>query len=501
VLPRQTIRHAREWALRDRIIIVGVFCLARLACWALGVGFDADNLGTWWQIADVELLRSRLWPTIWALHSQPPLFNLLIGAALRAGDGFLVVMAGVYGLVCLIGILCLHALARGVSGSRWVALALALWFCVSPDVLLFNEKLFYDGLVPWLLCAGFWGVWAGMKGGRMGAAVFGFAMLAAVVLLRSMFHPLWLVATVGLAVWLSGWRWRLLAAALPGLAAVALVLAKNLVVFGFLGLSSWAPLNLVGVTVEKLPSDERAALVASGALSPLSAFNAFGPIERLQAALPPLVPTGEPSLDNTEKANGQPNMNHAAMLAASRLRAGDAIAALRADPANYGAVLLMSLYTFHRPPNEFRDVRRNLAHIEDWARLANATIGLQPAAWYGSSLDPDRPADLLLQVSYGALLITLLVLAAGCRLAGPVLRSVWRRQALPAETVALVLMVWTGAFVFLVSSMLDVLENNRARYTIAPLLTLAAAWYVVQRLRAVSPVVPRPLPEPRPARS
>ncbi len=471
------------YRLRDSILISVVFVLARLACWRLGMRFDDDNLGTWWQIADTALLRDRLGPTLFYLHAQPPLFNLLIGLALRAGpDGFPIVMEWVYGLVSLGGILAFHALARALLRARWLSLAVACWFCVAPDVLLFGQKLFYDGLVPWLLCIGFWGIWAGLHRQRAWPLVLGFATLAAVVLLRSMFHPLWLLITVALAVVLSGRYRRVAACAMPGLAAVAAVLAKNLIVFGFLGLSSWAPLNLVGVTVEKLPDEERAALVARGTLSPLSGVNAFGGIESLLPLLPAIPPTGEPVLDNPRKSNGQPNMNHSAMLVASRMRGGDALAALRADPGNYATVLLLSAYTFHRPPNEFRDVRRNLALIRGWTRVTNATLGLQPAAWVGSSLDV-RPPDLWLQISYGALAITLLFAAATWRTVRMALHTLRTRQRLPPELVTLALLCWTGLFVIVVSSAVDTLENNRARYTIAPILTLAAVWFLLQRLR------------------
>ena len=459
-----------------------MFLAARAVSWALGVDFDFDNLGTWWQIADAELLRTRLWSTLFYLHGQPPLFNLLIGAALKTG-AFGWVMACVYFVVCLAGILALHSVCCAVLGSRPVSLGIALWFCVSPDVLLFNEKLFYDSLVPWLLCVGLWAVHRGLAPERAGSLVLGFGMFAAVVLIRSMFHPVWLLAAVA-GVWgLSGFRGRVLACAAGPVAVVGLVLAKNLVVFGFVGLSSWAPLNLVGVTVEKMPMAERAALVAAGRLTPLAAINAFGPIERLLPLLPPGKPiaAADPVLDATRKANGEPNMNHWAMLAASRLRGPDVMAGVRADPEMYAAVVATSLLYFHRPASEFRDVRRNLGPIDRWARLANGTVGLQPAAWLGSSLDDGRADGALVLVSYGALVVTLGTLAACAGMARAVLGAIRRRRALDADHIVLALLLGTAAFIMVVSTLFDTLENNRARYTIAPLMTVAAASVVMRR--------------------
>lgn len=466
--------------MRPALLVIAVFLAARAALLLRGVDFDFENLGTWWQIADPELLRTRLWQTVLHLHGQPPLFNLLIGAALKAGP-FPLVMAWTYAALSLAGILAFHALATDLLRSPRTALALALWFCISPDVLLFNEKLFYDGLVPWLLCIGFWAIHAGLVQARIVLLTLGFAALSMVVLTRSMFHPLWFACVVALALLLSPNRRRILAAAALPTAAIAAVMLKNLALFGFLGLSSWGVLNLVGVTVEKLPDAERAALVAQGTLSPLAAIDAFGPIARLLPLLPPIPPTGEPVLDNPLKSNGKPNMHHEAMLVASRQRLPDALAALRADPGMYAVVLATSLFHFHRPANEFLDIRRNLARIEPWPQIANATIGLQPAAWFASSLDPARPANFLLRISYGSLLITIAFAATGIA----ALRTL--RRPLPPDDLILVLILWTGLFVVLLSSAFDVLENNRARYTIAPLLTLGAVHWLLHRRRSTPP--------------
>ncbi len=489
-------RTDQSRSLQDALLIAGTFALVRLWAWVAGVEFNAESLGGYWQVVDPELLQSRLWPTLLHLHSQPPLFNLLIGVALQAGTAaFPVVMAWTYGAICLGGLLALNALARVVLGSRGWALGIALWFCVSPDVLLFSETLSYDSLVPWLLCIGFYGVHTGVgQEGRRGSALLmlGFSVLAAVVLLRSMFHPIWFVATIGLVAASTGVRIRVLrCAALPA-AAIGAVLLKNLVMFGFLGLSSWATLNLVGVTVEKLPDEERRALLAEGILSPLSSVSSFGSVERLLPLLPPVAPTGEPILDAPRKSNGFPNMHHQALLVASRLRWPDVKAAFWADPWNYGAVLMTSVYYFNRPSNEFLDVRRNLAPVEGWARLVNATVGLQPVAWFGSTLDPTRPRAFQLQISYGSLLIGLGFLGACVVAVRRMTAAAVTRRPLDSPATVLLPMLVTGAFVFVVSSCCDVLENNRARYTVAPLLTLGAAFWLRCWLGTLSLTVVRP---------
>ncbi|MET0270535.1 MAG: glycosyltransferase family 39 protein, partial [Sphingomonas sp.] len=384
---RDALRARPAWGLAT--LYLGV----RLIALAAGCRFDADNIEWWMQIADLALLRDDLWRTLLYLHTQPPLFNLLIGLALRLGpDGFLWAMGLLYAIVTLGGILAFHALARDLTGRARLALAASAWLCVAPAVLLFSQKLYYDGLVPWLLCMALWGLHAGIARRRFGALLFGFAMLAAAVLLRSMIHPLLFVGILAVALLLAGGqRWRVAAAAALPAAAIAAVIAKNMLLFGVAGLSSWAPLQLDHTTVDRLPPSLRARLIAEGRLSRLAVVDGFSPPPVYLAMLPPIAPTGKPSLDNIRKSTGSYNWNHIVYTRLGSVRTRDALVALAANPGDFAVVLGTSLYHFHRPSSEFKGLERNLAHIAGWERIGNALASLQPAAWFGNSLDKGRP--------------------------------------------------------------------------------------------------------------
>lgn len=233
--------------------------MVRLLVLVSGQRFDAKNLDGWMQIADVALLRDHLWRTLWYLHGQPPLFNLLIGLALHTGPTAIPwVMQGIYAAVTLGGIVAVHTLIRNLTGRAGLALIVGGWLCVSPAVLLFSQKLYYDGLVPWLRCVAFAGPHAGMTRRSGGWLAFGFTMLAATTLLWSMIHPLLcaaILAKTRLAA--SGLRRKVIALAVVPGAAIAAVMLKNLLSFGSATLRRWAPLNLDRTTVDPLPLAKR----------------------------------------------------------------------------------------------------------------------------------------------------------------------------------------------------------------------------------------------------
>src|SRR5262245_29773894 len=60
-----------------------VFAVSRLLYAVLGVSYQVHPPAGLAQILDVQLLRTRLLESIYYLHSQPPLFNLFLGALVK----------------------------------------------------------------------------------------------------------------------------------------------------------------------------------------------------------------------------------------------------------------------------------------------------------------------------------------------------------------------------------------------------------------------------------
>ena len=61
-----------------------VFAAVHAAYYAAGIRFDRDTLIEVMHFLDPELLRTHLLESLWYLHIQPPLMNLLAGKIGRA---------------------------------------------------------------------------------------------------------------------------------------------------------------------------------------------------------------------------------------------------------------------------------------------------------------------------------------------------------------------------------------------------------------------------------
>lgn len=484
--PRLRAWTARAAAAPNRILI-GLFVATRLILLAIGCRFDASNLTSWWQIADIALLRDHLGRTLWYLHSQPPVYNIVIGLALKAGGlaAFPILMWLLYAGVTLAGILCFNALARDLTKRPLIALIVSAWFCVSPSVMLFSQKLIYDGLVSGLLCIAFWGLHRGAIRRSIPLFAFGFGAFAIITLLRSMFHPIVFAALVaGYVLLLPGQRRQVLLGAAGPAAAILIVMLKNLCVFGFFGLSSWGPVILSENVVDHIPHERVAALRAQGVLSRYTTIRSFASPADYVPLMPRATPTGEPSLDDLVKSTGGPNYNNIIFLEIGPARMHDALAGLRADPGSYLRTIEEGQYYFHRPSSEFNDLGPDKAIIARWTRIVNATLYLQGAAWHGPMTYQERLAHPLLLISASAILLSLLFVAGIVRFGRRGWICLRSRQWPTPDEVTTAAILLTGAIIVFLASVLNVGENDRAHFAIAPALVLGAMMFLFDPRRA-----------------
>lgn len=89
----------------------------------------------------------------------------------------------------LAGLLAFHALARDLSGRPRLALGLTLLLAVSPATILYENKLYYEGVVAWWAVCGFALLGRHLRHGGLGTGIAAFATFVAVVLTRAAFHP------------------------------------------------------------------------------------------------------------------------------------------------------------------------------------------------------------------------------------------------------------------------------------------------------------------------
>ncbi len=386
------------------VVVVVAFTLSRAAMARAGVRFDSRPLHDNWQFLELEELRSDLLGSLSHLHSQPPLFNLFIGLGLRFPDSWQVpVFRMAYLVVGLALALCLYAVLRRVGVALPLAVALAVVVSSSPSVFLYENWFHYDYPVMLLLCLAVWALQRYEDGHRLRHAAAFLALLAALVLTRSLFHLAWFAAwAVVLVVHRRRADWRRVAAVagVPLLAIVAVYTNVKSLSGGFTS-SSQLGMSLAKVTTFQLTPAERKALVTEGRLSPLALVEPYSHVVRYRGLVPRHPRTGVAVLDDEVKtaADGRsmPNYNNVHYIEVSKGYLDDALRTVRARPGAYAKGLATAYDIYFRPAGDFFGLGENRRKVAALERVYNVL-------WYGvvsGGQGADRLPDPAVQYRQG----------------------------------------------------------------------------------------------------
>ena len=284
--------------------------------------FFSIRVDAWWvgQLHHVPppLLRTDLWRSVYYLHTQPPLWNLIVGVILKLGGEnwpyYYLAMSLGLGLVLQFS---LFAIMRQLGVGRVTAFVVACAYMMTPQAILWENVPGYDFLAAsllTLLTALF--LPAARPGAPWGLAAFA-AVAAFLAVVRSNFHPVLFLPWFGLLALANPSRRRhvLLAAVLAALPCAAVV-AKNWVVFGKASMSSWLGMQIVYM-LQIDPDDPWVQeQVRSGAVSPLILKRPLDPIDNYSE-----IPFGTPPSDapvlTQARVEGVNNYHHFGYIAVS----------------------------------------------------------------------------------------------------------------------------------------------------------------------------------------
>jgi hypothetical protein len=487
-------RHARATtgraAPRDGWIwvLVVVTGAVHLVLPAMGASFDAGVLkvtssaSDQWQLLDLRLLRGDLLGSLWALHMQPPLYNLLIGLLVRLPEGAQAPVASLLwmGFAMIIAVATYATMVLLAVPRRAAFVVTLLLVVLNPATILYANWLMYAA--PTAALVALFGALATRALMRPTVGTMAAFASAGVVLalFNSLFQPVVLLVVLALVVLClpSARRATLVGSAAP-VVVLLLWLLHMTVSFGSPVTSSWLGMNLARTTTLPAPTATITHLVAERTLTPLALER---PFESLAILGVPPAHVGPAAETQVTKANGATNLNNRAYLGVAHRYLSNDLAFIAAEPGRYLAVVAKSSTLWFVPSEQYFTLNE-MQHgaLGHYSRLYEATLGLQPTSDSKAvalaafrHLGP-KPSE----VSWA----TVLVFVVGL-LGSPVLIVRWWRRARSRAVALLVLEVivvtWLAS-----TSLIEFAENNRFRFELSTLpLTLATVVATVALRRA-----------------
>ncbi|NJN80843.1 MAG: hypothetical protein HC802_00140 [Caldilineaceae bacterium] len=263
------------------VYLLIAFTASRAAYMLMGVSFDASSLPSSWHILDVAHLQNDLLSSLYWLHSQPPGFNLLIGAVLQvAGDQFSILLAALYWLTGFGIYYLVYRILRLSGTGYWPAFLLATLFIIFPERILYENWLFTTWLISGLITFAAYALWKYQAGGKRRYLTGFLAAVTLICLSRSMFLIVYLLVSIAL-LFFCFYPSKVRFIAYVSLLATALVLLlylKNFALFGFFGPSSWTGMNLWRIASRVVSVEEKAMLVEAGDIPATALVTEFHPV-------------------------------------------------------------------------------------------------------------------------------------------------------------------------------------------------------------------------------
>jgi hypothetical protein len=414
---------APHW--RVPLIAASVWGVNWLLLRASGWPYSLRTLYAGWQFLPVDAVREEFVTSIVHLHTQPPGWNLVVGAIAKWSP--FGVSASHQLLTLALGMLLAAAVAstlRRLGASVAATLVLTAVATMNAQVMGNASAPRYDLAVAALLAVLVWSV------GRLAAPYFKPLLLTvavgtALVMTRSLYHPLWLLVTLAALWWLErpGLSHRQLAVVvLVPMLAIGGWIVKNEVVFGRATMSSWTGMNMLRAVEPAVDPDRIAELVADGTLSGVAEVGHFRRYEAYAPVMPPCSPPSDAPLavgqayrpipDEVRVAldpDQTPNFNYECYLPVYEQAGDDALALMRAEPRAWLTARAWAANNWFQvaPPLEADesgvwDAERHLSRVV----LLGVPHPGMPEAWSDDSIWAHRgPVSLTLIVATAALLV------------------------------------------------------------------------------------------------
>jgi hypothetical protein len=400
-------------------LAAGGWLVVYLLVWATGQRFSTAYLDYGWQLIPWDILSARPLQSVWFLHIQPPLWNLTLGGLAKVSPlSDAITLQALQAAFGAVGAACAATIARRCRLGLGASVAVALVATANPEVLRNAFEPTYELATSTLLLAVVVVLarFTADPSWRRGPVLLA-AAGTAVVLTRSLYHPLWLAVLLVAALVLARRhldRRQVLAAVAVPVLLIGGWMAKNQALYGRPTLSSWFGMNLQRAVIPPLDRDDLQRMYDEGEVSDIALIGPFGAYDLYAPVMPACTPDhDDPSVATATRTTDEfsPNFNFECYLPVFDQAGDDAWAVIRHHPGTFLEGRLWSarvIWAVALGPSQSRSwVMRTLDDAYSIARL-DYRGGISTTGWgtpiYGSLTAPADFAvsQILLYAAVGA---------------------------------------------------------------------------------------------------
>lgn len=468
---RHKIRLPERKVLMPLLGVWITFIISRVLYDLAGIRFQGETYNYYWQFIDSALLRADLLRSVFYLHSQPPLLNLLTGIILQVFPAsYVTVFHSLYFLAGLILGTSIYFSGIFLRIPPWVSAVISAWFMISPGTVLYEHWLTYAYPLTCALTLAGVCLYQFILTKKNSWGVVFFSLLSGIALTWSLFHIAWLIGIAILLFIFWGERKKVILAACVPILLVTAWYAKNYFTVGEFAASTWAGMNISRITTFRLSKIERNHMLKSGQLSEFAGIIPFSWPASYLELLPDTPLTGIPVLDNLETSSGNPNVHHLVYIEASKYYLRDALYVIRFNPEHYFRFVAQAFYIYFHPSSDAGLVQQDnelVKTLDHWWRVVFS------GQWES---DSDNQKNTSMSAEYAGWWIIISFFTA---LTGGVV-FLWKNRGQFSEPVnfLVLFMIYNILVLTLAGNLVELGENNRFRFTIDPFILVLFIFFM-----------------------
>lgn len=330
----------------DCLLVFGLFAVSRIILFTLGLRPDIEHLSNQWQYIDLGLLQKDYLTSLALLHSQPPLWNAILGLLLMASKGSLDTFCswfiGFSAILSFTIAIAIYITLKRLAIHRSLALAASTVYILASSSYFYENIIFYPLFTAFLVISFFSAIAFAFSAQKPNTLYIGclFACfsLACLSLTWSLFHPyIVILSSIITLSYAYNYRNTLLAGYISRNVKAAYILSfllitsitlgiplKNKILFGNFGNGSWMGMNLAQVSPHRFKQCDFDAPLTSKEIELSKKLTSF------------TSTSDHPILFATRKNSDiYPNFNHAGYIVRSNTCASLATQSITQDMPSY----------------------------------------------------------------------------------------------------------------------------------------------------------------------
>lgn len=233
------------------VLLLSIFVLSRLLLINFfGISFEYDWVFQMWHFIDVELLKEKMFESIYYFHYQPPIFNFFLGLIHKQTilDPILILRCFFYSLTYGMGLIIFN-LTKNLTRNSYIPFLISSIFYLFPETIIYENWPIYTWTSSFLLIYSFSLLAKYNKNQKSWHLQLFFISQVILILTRSAFHPIYFISWfLFLLVVYKQKKMEIFKSFAPSFLIFTLVCIKNFYLFGFFGVGSGLGFSLYKIT-------------------------------------------------------------------------------------------------------------------------------------------------------------------------------------------------------------------------------------------------------------